>query len=208
MNKKIIIGMFIFTFLLILGCSNTELDKINEENEQLTSEIFQLKEIIAEKDKEISYLEEVYSKKINELAEATNTIKMVRESAMTRLVDYDQSFYYLKEIYKVHSDHEIKDDWYIINDEKFQIELLGYESAKKVNFYTIRMGSDEGINLLFTDTEASDGWIYTNEQISKIINKHQFHKSYTFEPYFVLYTEVTLEDGSVLKTTNLPIYYK
>lgn len=208
MNKKIIIGMFIFTFLLILGCSNTELDKINEENEQLTSEIFQLKEIIAEKDKEISYLEEVYSKKINELAEATKTIKMVRESAMTRLVDYDQSFYYLKEIYKVHSDHEIKDDWYIINDEKFQIELLGYESAKKVNFYTIRMGSDEGINLLFTDTEASDGWIYTNEQISKIINKHQFHKSYTFEPYFVLYTEVTLEDGSVLKTTNLPIYYK
>ena len=53
MNKKIIIGMLLFTLLLISGCSNKELDTIHAEKEQLTSEISQLKKLIAEKDEEI-----------------------------------------------------------------------------------------------------------------------------------------------------------
>jgi len=210
MNKKIIIGMLLFTLLLISGCSNKELDTIHAEKEQLTSEISQLKELIAEKDKEISYLEEVYSKKINELAVATKTIKMVRWSAIARLEEnYYNSFYDLKDMYKIHSNHEIKDDWYVINDDYFQIELLDYENAKKVDFYTLRLESDEGINLVFSDTDSTDGWIYKNDKISGIINKQkQLHGDFYLEPFFVLYTEVTLEDGSVLRTTKLPIYYK
>ncbi len=46
----------------------------------------------------------------------------------------------LEEIYKIHSNHEIKDDWYLIKDDYFQIELLQYENAKKVDFYTLRVG--------------------------------------------------------------------
>jgi len=202
--------MLLFTLLLISGCSNKELDTIHAEKEQLTSEISQLKELIAEKDKEISYLEEVYSKKINELAVATKTIKMVRWSAIARLEEnYYNSFYDLKDMYKIHSNHEIKDDWYVINDDYFQIELLDYENAKKVDFYTLRLESDEGINLVFSDTDSTDGWIYKNDKISGIINKQkQLHGDFYLEPFFVLYTEVTLEDGSVLRTTKLPIYYK
>ena len=156
-----------------------------------------------------SSLEEVYSNKITELSVATKSLEMVRWSAMARLDDYNHSFYYLKEIYKIHSNHEIKDDWYVINDDYFQIELLDYENAKKVDFYTLRLESDEGINLVFTDTDSTDGWIYTNDNISKIINKHRrLSGNSTFEPYFVIYTEVTLEDGNVIRTSKLPIYNK
>lgn len=209
MNKIFIIQLLILTLLLISGCSNSsnaESDNIHAENKQLTIENSQLKEIIVKKDEEISSLAELNSIKINELSLATKTIEMVRWSAMARLDDYDQSFYALDRIYKIHSNHDIKDDWYMINDDNFEIELLGYEKAKKVDFYTLRMESDEGINLIFTDTDPSDGWVYTNDDISKIINKHQIKANSTFEPYFVLFTEVTLEDGDVVRTPKLPIY--
>lgn len=199
--------MLVFILLITAGCVNAELDSSTAENEELANEISHLKELVAEKEKEISYLEEVYSKKINELAAATKTIEMVRWSAIARLVDYEKSFYALEDIYKIHSDHEVKNDWYEIKNNYFEIELLGYENAKKVDFYTLRLESGEGINLLFSDTDPEDGWVYTNVKISEIINKHEFHKNYSIVPYFVLYTEVTLEDGSVVRTSNLPIYY-
>lgn len=70
--------------------------------------------------------------------------------------------------------------------------------------------SDEGEILVFTDTKPTDGWIYTNETISDIINKQMDRDSngFSFEPYFLLYTEVTLKDGSVIKTPSVPIYNK
>ncbi|WP_169716167.1 hypothetical protein [Ureibacillus manganicus] len=134
---------------------------------------------------------------------------MVRWSAIARLGDYDHSFYELKDIYKIHSDHEINDDWYVINDDYFQIELLEFENAKKVDFYILRTESDEGINLVFSDTDFSDGWFYTNENINMVINKHKILSgNSTFEPYFIIYTEITLENGDVIRTSKLPIYNK
>lgn len=209
MMKKIFIGMLLFTILLISGCSNKELDQIHAEKEQLTSVISQLNKIITEKDEEISSLEEDYSNNITELGELTKSLEMVRWSSIARLDDYNNSFYDLEEIYKIHSNHAIEDDWYVINDEYFQIELLDYENAKKVDFYILRLESDEGISLVFTDTESTDGWIYTNDTISKIINKHKgLARGSTFIPYFVIYTEVTFEDGNVIRTSKLPIYNK
>ena len=63
---------------------------------------------------------------------------------------------------------------------------------------------------MFSDTDPTDGWIFTNDNISKIINKHNMNygNGSTFEPYFVIYAEVTLEDGSVIRTSKLPIYNK
>ncbi|WP_156111879.1 hypothetical protein [Ureibacillus manganicus] len=49
-EKKLIIGMLLFTLLLILGCSNKELDTIHAEKEHLTNEISYLKELITDKD--------------------------------------------------------------------------------------------------------------------------------------------------------------
>ncbi|WP_062105643.1 hypothetical protein [Bacillus niameyensis] len=134
---------------------------------------------------------------------------MVRFSSYARLDDYNDTFDNLEFIYKIHSDYVIKDDWYVINDEYFQIELLDYENAKKVDFYSLRLESDIGPILVFSETNPSDGWTYTNENIGEIINKQMpSFKGIYYEPYFLIYTEVTLEDGNRLRTSKLPIYYK
>lgn len=172
--------------------------------EQQANEMEQFNKLLIEKEEEISRLEELYATKIMELSNVTESLGMVRWSSIARLDNYNHSFYNLENIYKIHSNYEIKDDWYVIKDDYFQIELLQYENAKKVDFYTLRQESDEGINLVFSDIDPTDGWLYTNETISKIINK----RNSKFDPYFVIYAEVTLEDGRVIRTSKLPIYNK
>ena len=51
--------------------------------------------------------------------------------------------------------------------------MLGYEDAKKVEYYILRLESDDGERLFFYDTDNKDGWKYTNENISQIIEKHK-----------------------------------
>lgn len=168
------------------------------------NEVAQLKAQIMEKEKEMSILESNIAARTTELNEATKGIGMVRWSAIARQDEQYQSFDSLQEIYKIHSNYEIQDDWYLIKEDYFKIELLAYPNAVKVDFYTKRLESDEGKNLVYSDTDATDGWIYTNDNIGEIINKHR----YTFEPYFLIYTEITLKDGKVITTPKLPIYNK
>lgn len=196
--------------LLISGCTSKNLHAFNEEKEQLTNEILELNKLISEKNEEINLLKEINSNKTTELRELTESLEMVRASSYFRLDDYNDSFYNLKNIYKINSKYVIKDDWYVINDDYFQIELLEYESAVKVDFYTLRMESDQGPILVFTDTDPTDGWIYTNDNISEIINKHMkpLSSGLSYEPYFLIYTEVKLENGNVIRTSKLPIYNK
>lgn len=195
MNNKFIIGMFMLILLIIAGCTNNELDTLHEEKELLTNEILNLKKLIADKDEEINFL----GNKIAELSEPNSF----------SLEEYNHSFDNLQEIYKIDSKYLIKDEWYVINEDYFYLELLEFENAKKVNFNVVRLESDQPVNLVFTDTDSTDGWVYTTDHISKIIDKHKMLSgSGTYEPYFIIYTEVTLQDGNVIKTPNLPIYNK
>lgn len=216
--KKLLLVLLI-SLLLISGCTNDDLEVFNEEKELLTNEILELKEQISEKDEEILKLKginkNVFSNKVDELRELTESLEMVRFSAYSRLNDYNDSFDNLKNVYKIESKHVIKDDWYVISDDYFQIELSGYENAKKVEFYTLRMESGEGTLLVFEDTDPTDGWIYINHKVSDIINKQIVNKTsnphstgFTYEPCFVIYTDVTMENGNVLRTSKLPIYYR
>lgn len=185
-----------FIILIIAGCTNNELDTLHEEKELLTNEILHLKKLIANKDEEINFL----GSKIAELSELTDSF---------RLEEYNHSFDNLQEIYKIDSKYVMKDEWYVINEDYFYLELLEFENAKKVNFYVVRLESDQPVNLVFTDTDSTDGWVYTTNHISKIIDKHKMLSGRgTFEPYFIIYTEVTLQDGNVIRTPNLPIYNK
>ena len=172
------------------------------------NEVSQLKAQIIEKEKELSMLEENITAKTMELNAATESLEMVRWSAIARQDEHNQSFNSLQEIYKIHSNYEIQDDWYLIKEDYFQIELLEYHNAVKVDFYTKRLESDEGTNLVYSDTDATDGWIYTNDNIGEIINKHIDSGNGTFEPYFLIYAEITLKDGKVITTSKLPIYNK
>lgn len=168
------------------------------------SEVSQLKAQVMEKEKDLTMLEEKIAAKTLALYEATKSLEMVRWSAIARQDEYNPPFNLLQDIFKIHSNHEIQDDWYLVKEDYFQIELLAYKNAVKVDFYTLRLESDEGTNLVYSDSDVTDGWIYTNENIGEIINKH----SYTFEPYFLIYAEITLEDGKMITTPKLPIYYK
>lgn len=205
MNKKLIIGMLIPILLLTSGCNNKELDTFNKEIELLTNEISQLKELISEKDKKIDQLEKVNSIKTTESWEFKNSLNLIRFSSSIR----DNSFEQLKEVYKIDSKYVTKDDWFVINDDFFQIELLEYEHAKKVDFYVVKLESDEGPIKVFTDSDSTDGWRYTDHNVSEIVNKHKPSTGGTsYKPYFIIYTEVTLKDGNVIRTSNLPIYNK
>jgi len=210
MVKKLIIVMLIINLLMFLGCTNKDLDIFNEEKEQLTNEILELNNLVSEKDGEISCLEKLNSNKTIELKELRESLNMVRSSSYARLDDYNDTFFNLKESYKINSKYIIKDDWYVISDDYFQIELLEYENAVKVDFYTLRMESGEGPILVFTDTDSTDGWTYTNDDISVFFDKHKDKspKGFSYEPYFLIYTDVTLENGKTIRTPKLPIYNK
>lgn len=211
MARKLIILILIVTLFIVAGCTNQELNIVDEEKEQLSNEIMELNDLISKKDERIKQLEKLNSNKNEEIKELNETVNMVRASSQARLDDYDDIFDYLEKKYKIHSDYEIKDDWYVINEDYFQIELLGYENAAKVDFYTLRVESGEGPILAFTDRDPTDGWTYTNDDIGQVIEKHKkplVTGGFSYEPSFIIYTEVTLEDGKVISTSKLPIYNK
>lgn len=205
-----ILILFIFIFVFVSGCTNNDSVTFKEEKELLSNEILELKRLNSEKDEEIKLLKESNQSETTKLSEQKTSLEMIRWSSIARLNDYKDTFDNLTNIYKLHSEHTIKDDWYVINDDYFQLELLKYENATNVDFYTFRLESDQGPNLVFTDTDYTDGWKYTNETIGNIINKQKGSDSQgiSYEPFFLIYTEVTLKDGSVIKTPNLPIYNK
>lgn len=210
LKRKSIIGFSIIISLIISGCTNKNVDSFNVEKEKLTSEIIELQELISKKDEEINGLKDKISKITIEKNELIESLKMVRFSSYSRLTDYNDSFDNLKNVYNIDSKYTIRNDWYVINDDYFQIELLGYDDAKKVDFYALRMESGEDTILIFSDTDHSDGWVYKTDNISEIINKHvkRNPRGFSYRPYFVLYTEVTLKDGTTVITSKLPIYYE
>lgn len=209
MAKKLIAITLTVMLLIVTGCTNKGLDIDDKEENQLSNKIIELEELIIEKDTRIKQLENLNSNKNIEIKELKETINMVRASAYARMDDYEDIFSYLEKKYKIHSEYEIKDEWYVINEDYFQKELLGYEDAVKVDFYTLRMDSGEGPILAFTDTDPTDSWIYTDDNISEIINKHNkplVTGGFSYEPTFLIYTEVTLKDGNLIRTSKLPIY--
>lgn len=211
MARRLLILILTVILLIIPGCTNNEVNVIDEEIEQLSNEIIELEDLISEKDERIKQLEKLNSNKNKEIVELNKTINMVRASSYARMDDYEDIFDYLEKKYKIHSEYKIIDDWYVISEDYFQIELLGYEDAVNVDFYKLRIESGEGPILLFTDKNSSDGWIYTNDNISETINKHKkplVTGGISYEPTFLIYTEVTLKDGNFIRTSKLPIYNK
>lgn len=205
--KRKVLGLLVIIALFISGCISKNVDSLNEELEQLTDEMVKLQGLISEKDEEILQLKERISEITDERDELMESIEMVRFSSYARLNDYNDSFDNLNRIYHIKSPNIIRDDWYIVSGDYFEMELLGYEDANKVDFYLIRLESDEGPILVFTDKDNTDGWIYVEKNINELMNKHSSSLGdFTYQPYFVIYTEVTLRDGNKIVTSKLPIY--
>ena len=210
--KKVsrIILLFILLMFVLFACGPDKRNDIEDKElvEKLTEEKLELKESLDKKDNEIAKLEGLTLKKNDVIKELKESLEMVRFSSYARQDDYKDIFSYLEKSYKIHSDYEIIDEWYVINDDYFEIELLGYEDAIKVDFYTLRLESGEGEILVYSDTDNTDGWRYINDNISEIIDKQEEKNNggFSYKPYFVIYTQVTLTDGKIIRTSKLPIY--
>lgn len=210
MRKAILMMLLTVLMFTVAACNSDSLESFNEDKELLVNRISELEEELSSKDEEIRELKNSLDELREERDRLEESINMIRFSAYARLDDYDASFYNLANIYRINSKHEIIDDWYVIQEENFELELLGYEDARKVDFYILRLESDEGERLLFSDTDNGDGWKYTNENISQIINKHRESTSagFAYKPHFVINARVTLGNGNIIGTPKLPIYYK
>lgn len=210
MRKAILMMLLTVLMFTVAACNSDSLESFNEDKELLVNRISELEEELSSKDEEIRELKNSLDELREERDRLEESINMIRFSAYARLDDYDASFYNLANIYRINSKHEIIDDWYVIHEENFELELLGYEDARKVDFYILRLESDEGERLLFSDTDNGDGWKYTNENISQIINKHRESTSagFAYKPHFVIYARVTLDNGNIIGTPKLSIYYK
>lgn len=208
MRKGAIMTILIIIILLISGCSN-DIESFSREKEELINRISELEEEISKRDEEIKELKDLAYKANKERDELEERIDMIRFSAYARFDDYD-FFHSLENMYKINTKHAIIADWYVIQEESFELELLGYEGAKKVDFYVLRLESCEGERLLFSDTDYEDGWKYTNDNIGKVIEKHYISTTggISYGPCFVIFAEVILNDGNTVKTPKLPIYYR
>ncbi|WP_091540151.1 hypothetical protein [Alkaliphilus peptidifermentans] len=210
MKRKLIITICIVIAVVISGCTNKSIDSFKDEKDHLINKILELEEQVSQKEDDIKRLQDLNTKLTIEIKELEESFIMSRFSSYAMLKDKYDSFENLKNIYNINAKYKIKDDWYVLDDEYFKLELIGYKNAKKVDFYFLRMESDQGEELIFTDNDPSDGWIYTNDSISEIIEKHikAPKGKFSYEPYFVLYTKVTLENGEITQTLKLPIYYE
>ena len=128
-NIFIVLSMSVVLWTLS-GCSNKDIESLQDEKAQLTNELVDLQQRISEKDVEISLLKESVSVLTSKRSELTTSVKMVRWSSIAR--NENDAFYDLTNMYRIHSDHVLKDDWYVIKHNYFQIELVGYEDAKKL----------------------------------------------------------------------------
>lgn len=206
--KKYIIITLLLTIALT-GCTSKEIEALNNKYEELLNENNKIKQELIEKSNENVKLESIIAQNKIEIETLKESIWMIRYSSEARLDDFNDSFNLLDRTYKFHTPYIVRDDWYVISDENFKLELLGYEDALKVEICMFRMSSDEEIKTLYVDNDSSDGWIYENNKISEYINKQIRgpKNSISYEPTFVIYAKVYYENGSVVQTSKLPIYY-
>lgn len=201
--KIILIFILIGCFSLV-GCSNKELENLTSQYNEAQEENTLLKDkIVSLESQNIKLKETISLNKIISKKEFFNLI-MSRFAAMARLLYEDIDS--LENTYSIISKHTTEEEWYILREKTFEIELLGYESAEEVTFYYTKLETDMGQRLLFRDTNSNNGWIYKTDNINEIFDSSK--ESYTNWPAtYVLYAEAKFADGKIKQTAVMPIYY-
>lgn len=189
-------------------------DQLEEENKKYMEEakysennLRNLEEELVQNEEEITNLKEEISEiKEDKFAQAQKSeiseedydrLLESRFAAYSRLI-----FQYPENDYDILTVHDIKNDWYIVNQESFKLKLNGYENADSVEFYLQKLESEINPTLLYIDDTQEDGWTYSIDKVESVIEKNT--KSNI--PRYVIYTEVTLDNGMRVKTSLLPIY--
>jgi len=118
---------------------------------------------------------------------------------------YNSNVEVLEDIYKISTDYNIENQWFLLNDDSFEIELLGYEDAKEVSFYYDKLETCLVDALLVTDSDSSDGWTFKHDAISDVFGTYTLDYD-MWPPTYILYAKITMKDGQVITSQVLPLY--
>lgn len=186
---------------------DTENKRLRETTKHSENNLRNLEKDLAKGEEEIKRLKEkIIELKDNKIAQAQqsviskdeyNRLLETRFAAYSRLI-----FEYPEKDYEILTDYYIKNDWYMINQESFELRLKGYENAQSVAFFLQKIESEINPTLLYKDDTQEDGWTYINDKVDSVIEENT--KSYI--PRYVIYTEVTFDNGREVRTSLLPIY--
>lgn len=171
---------------------------LEEENKKLEEYYTEVKKIVEASDNN----ENVAVSRVSEAK--FDSIIMSRFSAMSRLL-FDR-FDNLSNIYRLNANYDIKDDWYIISDDYFELDLLDNTDAIQVEFFLLKLESEFAPLSLYIDSEGVDGWNFNTNNISEFIEPHRKSGGFEFEAYYVIYSEILLTDNEVKRSSLLPIY--
>jgi hypothetical protein len=201
---KIILIFILIGCITLVGCNNKELENLTSQYNEAQEENILLKDkIVRLENQNIKLKETINLNKIISRKEYFNLI-MSRFAAMARLLHEDIES--LENTYSIISNHTIEEEWYILREKSFEIELLGYESAEEVTFYYTKLETDMGPRLLFHDINSNNGWIYKTDNINEIFDSSK-ESNTNWPATYILYAEVKLSDGKIKQTAVMPIYY-
>jgi hypothetical protein len=187
--------------------AQNDIDILVQEKQLLSEESINLIKSLENKTREYNVLKETTSLKYDNKKiityEEFNNLVMSRFSAIVKLRHEKEDD--LETIYAISSEHTTDQGWYILKGDLFEIELLGYSSAKEVKFYYTKLETCMGERLLFEDTSPDDGWIYSTDGIGEIFEASE-KTNMNWPSTYIIYAEVKLANGKIKRTSALPLY--
>jgi hypothetical protein len=192
--KTWLIAIASLFLLFLVGCNDRKDSQVTAEEirtmkEEFTSEISLLK-------KELIQVREERDQLASELQEQ-DSIKN-HEDFNSRLMEaYRVQLLFtppmnLPMYYSITPEPDFQDGWYVIKHPS-TIRVNGYEDATSVRFMYTITGTDMEPQILYTDENPSDGWIF------QWMSLPEGYEGIAF------WTEVTWADGNVKKTPIMPI---
>lgn len=118
---------------------------------------------------------------------------------------WDQGSVTLEKTYKFHSDYEIMYEWFVLKENYLDLELLGFEDAKQVEFYYYKLETCMDGTLLGLDTDATDGWHLQYDKLNDLLWQYELDFE-LWPPTYVIYAKVTDADDQVITLPYIPLF--
>lgn len=110
-----------------------------------------------------------------------------------------------QDVYKIHSDYVEENEWIVVSGDQFEIEVLGYEDAKSVQFYYYKNETCMTNTLLGTDDSVEDGWRLTMDDFSDYVELNPYNL-YEYPCSSSILAEVKLKNGDIVRLPIIPIF--
>lgn len=181
----------------LLSEQETEYEELSYEYSELYAQFYQEKTILnVEIDTLLGDLISVNSQLRNKEVEIQN------QQSVNDYYDARLYFHNINEVFFVESNHSMMNNWCVVSEDYFHIELLGHEAASKVEFWAIRLQSNIGPMLLGIDLDGDNGWKYETYDCDYFLSTHDDN----FMPMNIIYAKIYSHDGTYSISDTFPIY--